>query len=56
MLFPEADHENEIYHPDRQDSTHTISRRMSMYFRFGGVSVESIFLPLHVVCVRRALR
>ena len=30
MLFPETDHENEIYRPGRQDSTHTISRRMSM--------------------------
>lgn len=31
MFFPETDHENEIYHPGRQDSTHTISRRMSLY-------------------------
>ena len=31
MLFPEPDHENEMYRPGRQDSTHTISRRMSLY-------------------------
>ena len=31
LFFPENDHPNEMYHPDRQDSTQTISRRMSVY-------------------------